>query len=130
MSKKIADSDFDATLRYDLYARLENMPKHSKVCHGDFHPANIIIAEDKPYIIDWAHASQGNASADIARTYLLFWLKGDISGAEFYLDAFCAKSGTDKQYVKDFMPIVAAAQTVGCREEEREFLMSWVRDNG
>ena len=131
MSKKIAETDFDATLRYDLYARLEAMPKHAKVCHGDFCPANVIITEDgKPYIIDWAHASQGNASADVARTYLLFWMNGDISGAELYLDTFCAKSGTEKQYVKDFMPIVAAAQSLNSKEKEREFLMSWVTNNG
>ena len=130
MNKKIADTDFDATLRYDLYSRLEEMPKHSKVCHGDFHPSNIIITDGKPYIIDWAHASQGNASADVARTYLLFWMNGDISGAEMYLDAFCAKSGTDKEYVKHWMPIVAAAQSLKCKESEREFLMSWVKENG
>ena len=130
MNKKIAETDFDATLRYDLYTRLESMPKHTKVCHGDFHPSNIIMSGDKPYIIDWAHASQGNASADVARTYLLFWLNGDISGAELYLDAFCQKSGTEKQYVRDWMPLVAAAQSLTCDDKEREFLMSWVTNNG
>ena len=127
MSRKIADTDFDATTRYDLYTRLESMPKHKKVCHGDFNPSNIIISEDgTPYIIDWSHATQGNASADVARTYLLFWLHGDITGAEIYLDTFCAKSGTDKQYVQKWMPIVAASQSVKGNEKEREFLMSWV----
>ena len=127
MSKKIAETDFDATLRYDLYSRLKEMPRHTKVCHGDFCPANIIMNDEKPYIIDWAHASQGNASADVARTYLLFWMNGDISGAEIYLDAFCQRSSTEKQYVKDWMPLVAAAQSITCKEKEREFLMSWVR---
>lgn len=130
LNKKIAETDFDATLRYDLYSRLEEMPKHSKVCHGDFHPANIIITDDAPYIIDWAHATQGNASADVARTYLLFWMRGDISGAELYLDGFCKQTGTEKDYVKHWMPIVAAAQSLRCRDEEREFLMSWVKNNG
>ena len=82
MSRKIADTEFDATTRYDLHTRLESMPKHNKVCHGDFNPTNVLITEDgTPYILDWSHATQGNASADVARTYLLFWLNGDISGA-------------------------------------------------
>ena len=93
MSRKIAETDFDATTRYDLHTRLEGMPKHNKVCHGDFNPSNIIIAENgTPYILDWSHATQGNASADVARTYLLFWLNGDIAGAELYLETFSKKS--------------------------------------
>ena len=110
MNRKIADTEFDATTRYDLHTRLESMPKHNKVCHGDFNPSNIIITEDgTPYVLDWAHATQGNASADVARTYLLFWLNGDIDGAKKYLDLFCQKSNTAKQYVQKWMPIVAAS---------------------
>ena len=127
MNRKISISELDATTRYDLHTRLEGMPKHNKVCHGDFNPSNIIIAEDgTPYILDWSHATQGNASADAARTYLLFWLEGDISGAKKYLDLFCTKSDTAKQYVQKWMPIVAASQSVKGNEHEREFLMSWV----
>ena len=127
MSRKIAESDFDATTRYDLHTRLESMPKHTKVCHGDFTPSNIIIAEDgTPYILDWSHATQGNASADVARTYLRFWLDGDIDGAKHYLDTFCRKSGTDIRYVQKWMPIVAASQSVKGNEKEREFLATWV----
>ncbi len=127
MNRKISASDLDATTRYDLHTRLEAMPKHNKVCHGDFNPSNVIIAEDgTPYIIDWAHATQGNASADVARTYLLFWLAGDIEGAALYLDMFCERSKTEKRYVQKWMPIVAASQSVKGNEKEREFLLSWV----
>lgn len=127
MNRKISQTDFDATTRYELHTRLDGMPKHNKLCHGDFNPSNIIITDDgTPYILDWAHATQGNASADAARTYLLLWLNGDIEGAEKYLDLFCAKSNTEKRYVQKWMPIVAASQTVKGNEKEREFLHSWV----
>ena len=127
MSRKIAQTDFDATTRYDLHTRLEAMPKHNKVCHGDFNPSNVVVTEDGTlYILDWAHATQGNASADVARTYLLFWLNGDIEGADFYLNTFCKKSDTAKQYVQKWMPIVAASQSVKGNEAERELLMSWI----
>ena len=127
MNRKISASELDATTRYDLHTRLEGMPKHNKVCHGDFDPSNIIISEDgTAYILDWSHATQGNASADAARTYLLFWLNGDIEGAKKYLDLFCQKSNTAKQYVQKWMPIVAASQSVKGNSAEREFLLSWV----
>ena len=126
MNRKIGQSDLEATTKYDLHTRLEGMPKHNKVCHGDFNPSNIIIAEDgTAYILDWSHATKGNASADAARTYLLFWLSGDINGAKEYLELFCKKSNTAMQYVQKWMPIVAASQSVKGNEKEREFLLSW-----
>ena len=127
MNRKISQTDFDATTRYELHSRLDAMPKHNKLCHGDFNPSNIIITDDgTPYIIDWSHATQGNASADVARTYLLFWLNGDIEGAKKYLELFCRKSNTARQYVQKWMPIVAASQSVKGNEKEREFLHGWV----
>ena len=128
MNRKISQADLTATIRYDLHTRLESMPKHNKVCHGDFNPSNIIISDEDgtPYIIDWSHATQGNASADVARTYLLFWLAGDINLAEKYLNLFCLKSDTAKQYVQKWIPIVAASQLVKGKKEEREFLLHWV----
>ena len=127
MNRKINQADIDATTRYDLHTRLEGMPRHNKGCHGDFNPSNIIITDDgTPYIIDWAHATQGNASADVARTYLLFWLDGNIEGAKKYMELFCKKSDTARQYIEKWLPIVAASQSVKGNAEEREFLLSWV----
>ncbi len=127
MNRKIAETTLDATTRYELHTRLEGMPKHNKVCHGDFNPSNIIITEDgTAYILDWSHATQGNASADVARTYLLFRLQGDEALADQYLDLFCKKSDTAKQYVQQWLPIVAASQSVKGKPEEREFLLNWV----
>ncbi|MBP3650370.1 MAG: phosphotransferase [Clostridia bacterium] len=126
MNRKISQSALDATTRYELHTRLEGMPKHNKLCHGDFEPRNVVIREDgAAYIIDWAHATQGNASADAARTYLLFWLNGDVAGAEKYLKLFCKKSDTAMQYVQKWIPIVAASQSVKGKPEERDFLLHW-----
>ncbi len=127
MNGKINAANLDATVRYELHTRLESMPKHSKVCHGDFCPANIIVKDDgTPYIIDWAHATQGNAAADAARTYLVFCLNGDEDAAEKYMQLYCEKSKTAKQYVQKWLPIVAASQSVKGNPEEREFLLNWV----
>ena len=127
MNRKISETTLDATTRYELHTRLEGMPKHKKVCHGDFNPSNVIVKPDgSMYVIDWSHATQGNASADVARTYLLFCLEGKTELANKYLNLFCRKSNTAKQYVQKWMPIVAASQSVKGNEEEREFLLSWV----
>lgn len=118
--------ELDATTRYELLTRLESMPKHVKLCHGDFNPSNVICGEDgKMTIVDWAHATQGNAGADAAMTYLLFALK-DQEKADLYLKIFCRKSDTARQYVQQWLPIVAAAQLTKNNELEKEFLMRWI----
>ncbi|MBQ8140194.1 MAG: phosphotransferase [Clostridia bacterium] len=127
MNRKISEADIDETTRYELHTRLEGMPKHNKVCHGDFNPSNIIVTESGiPYIIDWAHATQGNASADVARTYLLFCLAGKRDVADKYMSVFCAKSGTELKYIQKWLPIVAASQSVKGKPEERDFLHGWI----
>lgn len=127
MNRKIDLTELDATTRYELHTRLASMPKHNKVCHGDLDPSNIIVTPDGvPYVLDWAHVTQGNASADVARSYLLFCLAGDEDGAKTYMDIFCKKSDTAKQYIQKWLPIVAASQSVKGNPSEREFLLRWV----
>ena len=126
MHRKISQSGLDATTRYELHTRLESMPKHKKVCHGDFNPSNIIVSnDDVAYIIDWAHVTQGNAGADAARTYLLFRLEGEDEVAEKYLKLFCDKGDTAKQSIQKWLPIVAASQLVKEKPEQKEFLLRW-----
>lgn len=119
-------TELDASQRYELLTRLESMPHHSKLCHGDFNPSNIIVGKNgKMTVVDWAHATQGNASADAAMTYLLFALK-DQEVADLYLKIFCKKSDTAIQYVQQWLPIVAASQLVKENELEKDFLMKWI----
>ena len=120
MSQRIEMAGLSAAAKEDLKARLGTMPEQENICHGDFHPSNVIISPDAPpYILDWAQATRGNASADAARTYLLFLLDEDASLAELYLDAFCQRSGIQKQTVKEWLPLVAASCLYGANERER-----------
>ena len=116
----------NATTRYELSTRLESMPKHKKVLHGDFNPTNVVIdKEGKYYILDWSHATQGNASADAATTYLLLTLQ-DPKLAEMYMNLFCDMSDTAKQYVQRWLPIVAASRLTKAIPEEKELLEKWL----
>ena len=125
--RKLAEADIDDTTRYELLQRLEGTKNHDKLCHGDFNPSNVIINENGEYsIIDWAHATQGNASADVAKTFLLFSLNGQTELAEKYLNVFTEKSGIEKRGIQRWVPIVAAVQLKKGGAENREFLEKWI----
>ena len=47
------------------------MPGGNQLCHGDFHPGNIIVTQRGPIIIDWMTASKGTACGDVARTSII-----------------------------------------------------------
>ena len=129
MRDQIRLTDLDSITRYDLHNRINVMTKSANVCHGDFCPSNVIVTESGDVVVvDWAHASSGNTLADVANTYLLFWMHGDISGAEKYIQQYSEKSGVEKELILSYMPIVAAARLAGCSEQEQEFLLSWARE--
>ena len=119
--------NIDENTRYELMQRLEGMKNHTKLCHGDFNPSNVIIKDDgQVYVIDWSHVTQGNASADAARTFLLFSIEGKSELAEKYINLFSEKSGITKANIQRWIPIVAATQMTKRKEEEQEFLSNWI----
>lgn len=126
--RKLINADnIDENIKYELMHRLEGMKEHTKLCHGDFNPSNIIIKKDGSYsILDWAHATQGNASADAARTFLIFSMQGESRLADKYLDLFCKKSGIEKNNIQRWIPIVAATQLTKGNKDEEEFLRNWI----
>ena len=84
---------FDNGLLYNFLYRMQRAGMDIPVCAG------IMPICD----------ARGNASADVARTYLLFCLS-DQAAADKYMDLFCEKTGTAKRYVQQWLPLVAAAQ--------------------
>lgn len=116
----------DDVKKYELLNRLESMPRHIKLCHGDFSPDNIIVNDKGTFVVDWLKAKQGNASADVAKTYLNFCFKHHTEWAEKYLRLYCDKTGTAAQYIHGWLPIIAAAQLKFRRPEQRELLLTWI----
>jgi aminoglycoside phosphotransferase (APT) family kinase protein len=58
-------------LRAHALRVLDALPDGDRLCHGDYHPGNVLVAADKVAVIDWPNATRGVAEADHARTRLL-----------------------------------------------------------
>ena len=126
--RKLSEAtNIDDNVKYDLMHRLEGMKNHRKLCHGDYNPSNVIVMENgEVCVIDWSHVTQGNASADAARTFLLFSMNGETELAEKYLKLFSVKSEIPVNHLQRWIPIVAATQMTKGKPEEQDFLRKWI----
>jgi aminoglycoside phosphotransferase (APT) family kinase protein len=50
---------------------LSRLPDGDRVCHGDFHPGNVLLGAEGPVVIDWTGACRGDHLADVGRALLL-----------------------------------------------------------
>jgi tRNA A-37 threonylcarbamoyl transferase component Bud32 len=115
----------DERRKQDLLAGIADMPDGDRLCHGDFHPMNILGDVSQPVIIDWPDARRGDPAADVCRSYLLMKLHAaEIAPA--YLDAYCGTSGIARPAVLSWLPYVAAARFAEDVPDEFDDLMKIV----
>jgi Ser/Thr protein kinase RdoA (MazF antagonist) len=95
---------------------LESMPGGNQLCHGDFHPGNIIVTRRGPVIIDWMTASKGMACGDVARTSII-------------LEAAKAPEGTPMRWLLEWFRKLFLATYIKTyfqlRPNEKSFLTAW-----
>ncbi|MDX2078814.1 MAG: aminoglycoside phosphotransferase family protein [bacterium] len=125
----------NASERAILLTKLDAMLDDSVVCHGDFHPQNVLVADEKATIIDWMDATLGSGYADIARTLLL--IDGAEAPPEFlelfksaYLDEYARHRPLDREMVMRWYPIIAGARLIEhTSSQEITRLLGIVRDS-
>ena len=110
-----------------LLQELEKLSAEGKkcICHGDFHPINILVDGKRFFVIDWVLAAQGNPEADVAGTYLITrtysskiigqnFFKNFVSAvggkliAEIYLKKYISITGMKRQSILRWIPLRAA----------------------
>jgi aminoglycoside phosphotransferase (APT) family kinase protein len=112
----------DAQSRDRLLRQLEILPDGDRVCHGDFHPWNIHVADGEFVVIDWLDACCGPAVADVCRTYILFH-HALPAMASNYVEAYARMAGLTTADIFAWLPPVAAARLAeGVADEKDELL--------
>lgn len=79
-------ADFAPALKTKLLNVINALPEGNRLCHGDFHPDNVLLTPDGPRVIDWTNAWSGHPLADVARTSIILRLGDPPPG--FFQRAF------------------------------------------
>jgi len=121
---------------------LGTLPDGGSLCHGDFHPGNLLLGSAGPVVIDWTGATRGHPDGDVART--LFLLRsgepvpdtpapvraviaaGRRVFAALYRKAYSSRRPIDEAAIARWsIPHVAARFAEGI-EEETDALIRWL----
>ncbi|MBP2115043.1 phosphotransferase [Paenibacillus silagei] len=123
--------------------RLARLPDGEKLCHGDFHPDNILM-DSKLWVIDWMTGVRGNPAADVARSVIMFSIGSMPESASVFTKGFLgfARKRLTAQYVRRYLklsgltladitpwilPVAAARLVEGLPVPEKELLVREIR---
>ncbi|MDA2311508.1 MULTISPECIES: aminoglycoside phosphotransferase family protein [Bacillus cereus group] len=99
----------DEKQKGNILNKLHSIKFEPRLCHGDFHPFNLILSKKNVNIIDWVDASSGDIRADVFRTYLLY-AQSHIDLAEMYLQIYCNNTDLTRGEIFQWAPIISAAR--------------------
>jgi len=121
---------------------LADLPEGYSLCHGDFHPGNIICSANKNYLIDWVGATRGDFCADVAHTYVLLrvvprvphmnkavhFMQRQVARAmaKSYLGEISAQIAIDRRVLSKWVLVNAAERTYHGLESEKRDLKIFI----
>jgi aminoglycoside phosphotransferase (APT) family kinase protein len=123
-------------------ALLKVLPGSSNICHGDYHPGNVLVTERGPVVIDWMTASTGSPWTDVARTSLLLSIGAKAAGKQVrpiirmaiklyhrtYLNRYRALKPDTENELDRWTPVTAAGRLNENIIPEREALIKIVKE--
>ena len=129
-------------LREKALALLEALPDGQSLCHGDFHPGNILLTRHGPVVIDWMTACSGSQWTDVARSSLLLSIGARSAGKmvspflrifiqlyhRAYLHRYHIQNPGGKHEPERWRPVIAAARLNEGILPEREALIQMVQE--
>ena len=137
-----AEGYLSEAVRRRIRSHLDALPEEERVCHGDFHPDNILLGGRGPIVIDWGPASAGHPLADVAWTVLLFRFADVPPGTpravrlissllrklflRIYLRTYFILTGRSREDLLSWLGPVAVLRLADDIPEERERLIKLI----
>ena len=136
LRERLASPLVPEEVRERSLARLDALPDGDRLCHGDFHPGNVLTGGDGTAVaIDWTGACRGDPSADVARSFLIirFGTVGPDAtaavaalarvGRRVLWRGYAGAYGVDRAALERWLPVVAAARLAEDIKGERPRLL-------
>lgn len=133
------ENDLSESEKQRIAEYLSRLPDGNCLCHFDFHPGNVMIADGQAVFLDWMTACMGDACADAARTYLLLKYGEPLHASRrqrllicsvmrltgrIYLRRYCRLTGAAKEDIYRWLvPVAAARLSEWLTEHERKRLL-------
>lgn len=124
-------------LKTAVQARLAALPDGNRICHGDYHPFNLIQSPRGTVVIDWNNAHAGNPMEDLARTTLMSVGFGRMmpevaEAVECFIDVSLARyfevSGAQRAQMDAWWPAVCAVRLADPVVELHPWLLAQVEE--
>lgn len=142
LAARIEDAVLSPQLRAFALRVLDGLPTGDRLCHGDFHPGNVMVAANRVSVIDWVNATRGVPDADYARTLLLLRWADPLPGTPLatrgltavgrsvfthgYTRTYGAGSHEPLKLVDSWLAVHVAARLSEGIEVERPTLIGWL----
>jgi uncharacterized protein (TIGR02172 family) len=111
----------------ELFQMIDKFPNGNSLCHGDFHPGNILISGGNAYVIDFMNICSGDFLYDIARTVFLIEftpVPSDVEDKEMMLyfkktlsDLYLRQMNITRDLIQDYLSVIIAVRKGECPNE-------------
>jgi aminoglycoside phosphotransferase (APT) family kinase protein len=126
---------------------LNELPDGDRICHFDYHPANVLMSPKGPVVIDWTNVKRGDHHADIARSVLILRLgeppPGSVSAVmralirvargillRAYTNSYRRHGQVESALVDRWLPVVAVDRLLAGIPEEVPAIHRLLREAG
>ncbi|MGO4346087.1 aminoglycoside phosphotransferase family protein [Paenibacillus sp. MCAF9] len=99
------------------------------LCHGDFHPGNILLSNGQTKVIDFMNVCHGHFLYDVARTVFLVEYTPVPEGTEdievvrglkrTLADLYLNQMDVTREMIQDYLSVIIAARVGECPDEPR-----------
>lgn len=114
--------------RKEILQMIDRLPDGNTLCHGDFHPGNILISDGHTMVIDFMNVCHGHFLYDVARTVFLVEytpVPMELGNREILLslkktlaDLYLKEMNVTREMIQDYLSVIIAVREGECPNEK------------
>lgn len=128
LNNNIKHSTLKPQEKENVMQLIAELPSGNSLCHGDFHPGNILINDARAIVIDFMNICYGHYLYDVARTVFLVQytpVPVYVENKEQFIkiqnelpDLYLAKMNIKRAEIADFLEVIRFTRKGECPNEQ------------